>query len=304
MKRPLPPLKSLNAFEVAARHQSFLDAAEELSVTPGAISRHIKLLENFLGTDLFERRSNGVFLTKAGKRYADRTSLIFKDLAEATLEIKKKVERRRLVISTLPVFSEKWLNHRFPEFQRRNKEVDFQFDFHEGTSVDVRPDVDAYVYYENRRHLSGDVTYLFGEELVPVCSPEFFRKLPARPTADQIAKLPRLHDIFWGDEWQEWARAVGAAEMDLSRGMRFALYSGVIQAACSGMGVAIGHGAMISEELEAGRLIALQHLAIRSPKSYYLVTSTTTASRPIMRKLKDWLQTEARLDRRAISDEV
>lgn len=298
MKQPLPPLKSLHAFEVAARHESFLEAAEELSVTPGAISRHVKLLENFLETTLFERRSNGVVLTRDGKLYAAKTTAAFRDLTEATYEVKRSRERRRLVISTLPAFSERWLNRRLPEFQRRNKEIDFQIEFHNGTVIEPRNDVDAWVYYSNGRHLSGVVVHLFHEELFPVCSPEVFRQLPPNPDAEQVARMPRLHDMYWDSDWQDWARAAGASEMDLSRGMRFALYSGVIQAACAGMGFAIGHSTMISDELADGRLIALKHLAVRSPKSYYLVMPEMTASKPVMRKLREWFQREARMDQR------
>jgi LysR family glycine cleavage system transcriptional activator len=289
---------------VAARHGSFIEAAEELSVTPGAISRHIKLLEEFLDTALFDRRSNGVVLTRDGKRYATKTTLALHDLIEATREIKKQRERRRLALSTLPIFSEKWLNQRLPTFQRSNKEVDFQLEFHDGMSVHIREDIDACVYYSNRRRLSGDITFLFGEQLVPICSPDFFRKLPADPTADHIARLPRLHDKFWSDDWQEWARAAGAAEADFTRGMRFALYSGVVQTACAGMGIAIGHSAMIGDELADGRLIALKQFAVRSPKSYYLVIPSIKVSKPMMRKLKDWIQAEARSDKRVIIEEL
>ena len=296
MKQLLPPLKSLHAFEVAARHESFLEAADELAVTPGAISRHIKLLENFLETTLFERRSNGVVLTRDGKLYAEKTAAAFLDLSKATLEIKRAKQTRRLIISTLPVFSERWLNPRLPDFQKRNQGVDLQIDFHNGTTTEPMKDVDAWVYYTNGRHLIGNSTLLFPEELVPICSPEVYKQLPPNVTAERVARLPRLHDMFWDTDWQDWARSAGAAEMDLSRGMRFALYSGVIQAACSGMGVAIGHSSMVTEELADGRLVALKHLAVRSPKSYYLIMPEMTASKPIMKKLKSWFQTQVGKD--------
>lgn len=302
MKKLLPPLKSLQAFEVAGRHESFFDAAEELSVTPGAVSRHVKILETFLGTALFERHSNGVVLTRAGSRYAAKTASLLGQLADATAEIRKVHERRRLVISTLPIFSERWLNHRFPQFQRNNRAIDFQFKFHDGKPTETAGEVDAWVYYSTRKHLKGDVTYLFGEELVPVCSPEFAKKLPTNATADQIARLPRLHDMFWDTDWQEWARAAGTSNLDFSSGMGFALYSGVIQAACSGIGVAMGHSAMIGDELADGRLVALTHLATRSARSYYLVIPELAAAKPIMRKLKDWFQSEAKNDERIRRD--
>ena len=114
----LPPLNALRAFEAAARHESFLEAAAEHGVTPGSISRHVKLLERWLGTELFVRRSNRVALTAAGRDYAGTVSAIFRELRSATDRVRLPSRDRALVIATLPIFAERWLYRRIPSFRK------------------------------------------------------------------------------------------------------------------------------------------------------------------------------------------
>ena len=123
--------------------------------------------------------------------------------------------------------------------------------------------------------------------LVPVSSPQLRRTLPAHPKAEQVARLPLLHDIYWSEDWSIWGKAMGLANVDLSFGSRFALYSGVMQAAVNGMGVAMGHGAMIGDELGSGRLVAIDGLALSSPQAYHLVMTESAAGTRQARALKD-----------------
>ena len=294
MKGAVPPLNSLRAFEAAARHESFLSAATELHVSPGAISRHIKLLEAFLEARLFDRRSNGVVLTRNGRRYASKVTKIFRDLSAATTEIKRHGNRHRLIISTLPVFSERWLNQRLPAFLQRCPSMSLQIEFHDGIQGLLVGDVDAWVFYSDGNHPGCSVTRLFDEVLAPVSSPKLRRTLPAHPTAEQVARLPLLHDIYWGEDWSIWGEAMGLVGVDLSFGSRFALYSGVMQAAVDGMGVALGHSAMIGDELESGRLVAIDGLGFSSPQAYHLVMTTSASRTRRARELKDWMVFECR----------
>ena len=294
IKTVTPPLKSLRAFEAAARHESFLNAATELHVSPGAISRHIKLLEAFLEARLFDRRSNGVVLTREGRRYASKVTKFFSDLSAATTEIKRHGKRHRPIISTLPVFSERWLNQRLPTFLQRCPGMSLQIEFHDGIQGLLVGDVDAWVLYSDGNHPGCNVTRLFGEVLVPVSSPKLRRTLPAHPKAEQVARLPLLHDIYWSDDWSNWGEAMGLVDVDLSFGSRFALYSGVMQAAVDGMGVAMGHSAMIGDELESGRLVAIDGLGFSSPQAYHLVITEAASRTRQARELKDWMEFECR----------
>ena len=140
----LPPLNALRAFEAAARHESFLVAADKQGVTPGSISRHVKLLERYLGTELFVRRSNGVALTSAGRAYAERVRGIFRDLRAATDGVRKPPRERAIMIATLPIFSERWLHCRIPSFRRAFDGVELRVEVHSGEHDADREDVDAW----------------------------------------------------------------------------------------------------------------------------------------------------------------
>ena len=217
----LPPLNSLKAFDAAARYESFLEAAAEQSVTPGSISRHVRLLESYLGTELFVRRTNGVALTSAGKKYAEEVSGIFRDLRTATDRVRKPSGDRAIVISALPIFSERWLYHRIPSFRKAFDRAELRIEVHNGEHDAEREDVDAWILYSKGQHPGYSVTWLFGEEVFPVCSPQFRKMLSAHPSADEVIAQPLLHDIYWDTDWPDWARAVGATARELAASMRF-----------------------------------------------------------------------------------
>ena len=288
----LPPLNSLKAFDAAARHESFLEAAAEQGVTSGSVSRHVRLLERYLGTELFVRRSNGVTLTSAGKEYAGKVSGILRDLRTATDRVRTPSGDRAIVISTLPIFSERWLYRRIPSFRKAFDRAELRIEFHNGEHDAEREDVDAWIMYSKGQHPGYSVTRLFGEEVFPVCSPQFRKTLSAHPGADEVIGQPLLHDMYWDTDWPDWARAVGATAGELAANMRFALYKGVIQAAVDGMGMAVGHGEMVAKELATGKLVPLAHLSVVFEKSYHLVMTASSANDRTLVRLKEWLLQE------------
>ena len=152
--------------------------------------------------------------------------------------------------------------------------------------------MDAWILYSEGRHPGYSVTRLFGEEVFPVCSPQFRETLSARPGAEEVIGQPLLHDIYWDTDWPDWARAVGARAGELAANMRFALYKGVIQAAVDGMGMAVGHGEMVAKELAAGKLVPLEHLSVDSAKSYHLVMNASSANNETLVRLREWLLQE------------
>lgn len=296
MTNNIPPLKSLQAFEAAARHESFLIAAEELCVTPGAVSRHVKLLEHYLGVSMFMRRSNGVALSPEGRTYADKIIAIFHMIADVTGEAREAETPKNMVISTLPAFSESWLNKRLSSFQKTFPGIDLQIESHDNQTVLQNTDIDAWIHFSDGNHPGFDVTYLTSEALVPVCSPTLRDTLPNEPSAAQLVEMPLLHDVNWGDDWGNWASAMGIGQENLSTGMRFALYSGVIQSAIEGLGVAIGHKSMIQDELSDGRLIELSNLSYLPSRSFHLIVPTAKLRMNRIKKLKAWFTSEAQTD--------
>ena len=288
----LPPLNSLKAFEAAAKHESFMEAANELHVTPGSVSRHVKLLEAYLEIELFVRRSNGVALTAAGKDYAGTVSTIFRELRTVTDGVRRSPRERVVVISTLPIFAERWLYRRIPSFRKAFEGTELRIETHNGELDSEREDVDAWILYSDGRHPAHSVTKLFGEEIFPVCSPRFRETLSARPSAEEVIAQPLLHNIYWHTDWPDWARAVGASAGELVADMRFALYNGVIQAAVDGIGMAVGHSEMVAKELATNKLVALTHLSVEALNSYYLVMNPSSATDPALVRLKEWLLEE------------
>ena len=170
--------------------------------------------------------------------------------------------------------------------------MSLQIEFHDGIQGILVGDVDAWILYSDGNHPGCNVTRLFGEGLVPVSSPKLRRTLPAHPKAEQVARLPLLHDIYWSEDWSVWGEAMGLVDAGLSTGSRFALYSGVMQAAVDGMGVAMGHSAMIDQELESGRLVTIDGLGFRSPKAFHLVmTGSRPPTQPAL-EFKEWIEYE------------
>ena len=288
----LPPLNALQAFEAAARHESFVEAAAEQNVTSGSISRHVRLLERYLGTELFLRRSNGVTLTPAGKDYAATVSGIFREIRTATDRVREPPGDRAIAIATLPIFSDRWLHRRIPSFRKAFGRTELRIETHSGAHDAGRDNVDAWILYSKGEHPGYSVTRLFGEEMFPVCSPRFRETLSDDPGADEILRQPLLHDIYWDTDWPDWARAVGATAGTLAADMRFALYTGVIQAAVDGLGMAVGHGEMVAGELADGTLVPLAHLSVVSQKSHHLVMNPSSANNPTLVRLKEWLLQE------------
>ncbi|WP_406644638.1 LysR substrate-binding domain-containing protein [Aliisedimentitalea scapharcae] len=216
------------------------------------------------------------------------------DLATATRDLRTHVEARPIVISTLPVFMEKWLTPYLSDFQNGHPDIRFRFDFHDGISTGGRgfsfgPDIDAMIVYVERPPEGFQSERLFGEKLVPVCSPTLRAAMPDTLTLRDILSQTRLQDTFWPDDWSVWARAMGHPGNLQAPELSFALYNGLIQSVKSGMGVAIGHSAMIRRELEAGDLVAFDAFAIDAPESYYFVTRRSLRNNPKLAAFWKWI---------------
>ena len=296
MPDTLPPLKALRAFVVAARHESFLEAGQELHVSPGAISRHVKILEEFLNSSLFLRRSNGIKLTGAGQAYLEKTEPVLTALSEATQSFLAEKEDQVLVISTLPIFAEKWLCLRLPVFKELHPQIRMRIDFHGGIDPTFLPDREAIIVYTDHPPENVQATYLFGESLVPVCGPAVRKVLSENPLPGEILCQTRLRDTSWSDDWIIWAKAFGHDRDLQPTELGFALYNLVIQSAKLNMGIAIGHTAMIRQELENRELFAIEEYAIRSPASYYLVAPCNRPESHNLAIFRDWISDQSKRD--------
>ena len=272
-KSRLPPLKALLAFEAAARRGSFALGAEELAVTPSAVSHHIQQLEDFLGVPLFQRHPGRAALTAAGRTYARELERAFGVIAEATNLVAPQSQRGYLVVASGPSFAAKWLQPRLPEFLGANPEVRIRLstlsdhDDLETTRFDI-----AIAYgHPNTSKLA--VEPLLLERLRPLCSPALAATLGLH-TPQDLLRATLIHSSN-GLTWSEYFRRVCGEEVRPDNELWLDRSVMAIEAAVDGLGVVLESELLAAEELNDGRLIAPFNDAQFSVEvtSYYLVRS-------------------------------
>lgn len=252
--RKLPPLAALRAFEAAARHSSFKRAANELAVTPTAISHQIRLLEATLGLQLFVRGTRRVDLTRAGHRLYPVLRDGFDAFEQAIIELGKP-RRDVLTLSATPLFTARWLVPRVDSFRAANPGVDLRLHATLEPVDLLGGEADAAIRY-GRGPFPGLVSEpLVAQNFVPMCSPALGLTSP-----DQLRHAPLLHSewLHQGPDtpnWPRWGRLAGIDGVDWTRGVTFTDESHVIQAAIAGQGVALLSPLLLSAELEVGSLV-------------------------------------------------
>jgi LysR family glycine cleavage system transcriptional activator len=289
----LPPLKALHAFEAAARHASFARAAEELNVTPGAVSQQVKALEAWLGLGLFHRLPRGLALSDPGRDYLAKVGTLLDQLAQATDELRARRATESLSISALPGFAEKWLMPRLARFRAAHPEIEVRVSATDHLFELSRAPVDIALWYSDGHHPGLRVEPLLREQIFPACSPGLRAAGPPLRAPADLRRHDLLHDVGWRDDWPRWLKAAGVAGVDAGRGSSFTLYSMALQAAVDGLGVLMAHSALVADDLAAGRLVEPFELRLPAPLAYHLVTTDQAAARPAVTACRDWLLAEA-----------
>jgi LysR family glycine cleavage system transcriptional activator len=296
MRRRMPPLNALRAFEAAARHLSFTRAADELAVTQAAISHQIKALEATLGVQLFVRRNRTLRLTDAGQSYLPALTGAFDAIDAATRRLAQVDRAGVLTVSVLPSFAAKWLVPRLGRFRERHPDIDVHIAPKEELTQFDRDDVDVGVRYGGGNWPGLRVVRFLTEDVFPVCSP----RLQAGPVPLETPDDLRHHTFLHDDDpigllaWPEWLRMAGITDIDTTRGVRFRDASHMVQAAIDGLGVALGRTALVADDLAAGRLIRPFAISRPATFAYYVVTPEAWAERPKIRAFMVWLVETAR----------
>ncbi|HEX5080290.1 MAG TPA: transcriptional regulator GcvA [Geminicoccaceae bacterium] len=299
MARRLPPLNSLRAFEAAARHLSFSRAAEELHVTPAAVSHQIRALEEHLGVKLFRRLNRAVLLTDAGQACVAGLSDAFDRMAAALARLRAQEGSGPLTVSTSPALASKWLVPRLERFQQLYPELDVRISAAMRLVDFAREDVDLAIRYGTGTYPGLLSELLLTNEVVPVCAPALLEgPRPLRTPAD-IRQHTLLHDDTRTSDgaypnWAMWLRAAGLDDIDPGRGLRFDYPGLVLEAAAAGRGVALALSTVAAADLAAGRLVKPFAVTVPTPFAYYLVCPEATAERPKVGALRRWLHAEAR----------
>lgn len=292
MSFTLPPLNALRAFESAARCGSYVAAAEELRVSPAAVSQHIRKLEDFLGKHLFTRHNNRVQLTDAGQDIFQNIHQAFGEIAAATARARGAKARTRLVISVLSSVSERWLVPQLARFAAQQAE--FRFDLRaEDDPVDfARHGIDLRLSYGAAAYADLTTHLLCRDALVPLCAPSY----AARAGAD-LSNVPEedLIHTDWGPDfgsrpsWQDWFNAHGGGRRLAQAGNQASHSSLALELAERGLGVALGQKMLATEAIAQGRLVALTEHSIALGHAYYLVHPVAKARKPMLQALVGFL---------------
>jgi LysR family glycine cleavage system transcriptional activator len=293
VSRRLPPLNALRAFEAAARQLSFTRAAAELNVTQNAISHQIRALEQRLGVRLFRRLPRGLLLTEEAQRYLPPIRDAFDQIALATERLVGAGTGATLTVSVLPSFAAKWLVPRLGRFRAAHPDLDLRISAASQLVDFARDDVDVGIRMGRGAYPGLRVERLFGETLVPVCSP-LLQTAGAHPLRqpEDLRHHVLLHDDDYAG-WELWLGLAGVTGIDARRGPLFTDSGMVVQAAAEGQGVALARRQLAAGDLAAGRLIQPFDVTIPHDLAYYLVCPEATASQPKIAAFRGWLLAEA-----------
>lgn len=295
--RPLPPLNALRAFEATARHLSFTRAADELSVTPAALSHQIRGLEEFLAERLFDRKARSIALTPKG-------ALLYPGLHAAFLQIRQSVDllardfsERVLVVSTPPGFTAKWLAPRLYRFMLAHPQIDARISASKDLANFTTDGIDVAI--RNARSSAPGLwsRKLMDIRLTPVASPRLLAELGGLASPADLRRAPLIHDDMLGilpgmPNWAEWLDAAGVTGIDLERGLRFNSPDHALEAACEGAGVLLAQCELAHDDLRTGRLVAPFPCTLVSERTFTVTCPDGFEQRPKIRAFRDWLDSE------------
>lgn len=307
----MPPLNALKSFESAARHESFLKAAAELHVTPGAVSRLVKSLESHLGVELFIRSHRGVTITPEGRAFAQEVAEAFSRICHAADRVQQNVHDRGLSICCHPTFAVHWLIPRWVQFQAALPSAqinlkttlapelentdDYDFVVKLGPDPDQQPSCEAGVVAER----------VLDVETFPICSPTFLRQHGGALSLDDIERYPLLYAQLRPQDWDRWLASAGRPAVSQPPALMFESLTLAYNAAVSGAGLAIGIRAFITDDIAAQRLVAPFSHVRKSHMGFNIYFDARRAARsPRIGQIRRWMMQERAKARMAAQEPI
>lgn len=299
--RELPALDLLKAFEAAARHLSFTRAGQELFLSQSAVSRQIQQLETQLGVPLFIRRTRALLLTEAGQRYYRDVNQALHQLREAGKRLRQPLESRVVTVTSAMTFASLWLVPRLADFQRQHPQIEVRVAA-DNTLRDLERDrLDLAVRYSTREQAGTSALHLFGERVLPVCSPALLQRQKLRKPAD-LARFtllhyedPQLHTPWL--TWPAWFEAAGLSAPQTRGVVRYSHYDMTLRAAVSGQGIALGRLPLLHDLIEDGALVAplagTRHGEGMRGRDHWLMVSAQARERAEVQTFIGWLRKQA-----------
>ena len=295
MTARLPSLNGLRAFEAAARHLSFTQAASELNVTQTAISHQIRRLEEELGIRLFIRKNRALALTPKARDYLPGVRAAFNDLRLATDRLLRKDDDHVLTVSTLASLAAKWLLPRLTAFQEAHPGIDVRITTSTALVDFKGGDVDAAIRYGRGNWQGLRADWLMADDFFPVCSPALLNGKRPLKCPEDLRDHVLLHTSTNSDDWRQWLTAAGLPS-DISKqpGITFDLALMTVQAAIDGIGVAMGRTSYVQDDIAKGRLVVPFEIALPADAGFYLVSPEGVAEPPKLRAFRQWLIASAK----------
>ncbi len=300
MARFIPGTGSLKAFEAAGRHLNFTRAAEELHVTPAAVSHQIKEFEDQLGQRLFERTSRAMRLTPAGEILHEAVKEALEGLTRALARMQRARNANRLKVSASTSIAAKWLVPRLDDYMKIAPGTEVQLDVSDRVRDFVQDDIDLAIRFGNGHYPGSRSDRLFDNTIFPVCSPALVTsKNPLKHPRDLMQH--RLIHVEWSGQgitwpnWRMWMLAAGVEDYNEAGGLYLDNSGLALQAAIDGQGVALGDSSLVSDDLAAGRLVQPFALTIKGPPqfAYHLVSPAERQNDPLVRSFREWILDEA-----------
>ncbi len=294
----LPPLKSLQAFEAAGRHLSFSAAADELNVTPGAISQQIRQLEETLDMRLFRRLNRAIELTEAGRLFLPSISRGFNQFNDAVTMLQQYRSGGPLTITAPASLVSNWLIPRLGRFKAASPDIDVRIDTSNRLVDFAHEDIDVGIRFGDGEYPDLDSVHLFSYELIPVCTPQLMQAGAGLREISDLARYTLLHSDYRDldaafPNWTMWLKVVGAEDIDADRGIYFSQADQLFQAVVDGQGVGLLANVMAEPEIAAGRLVQPFATSLPVRMSYHVVTSPGKANLPKVRAFRDWVLAES-----------
>ncbi len=290
----LPSLKFLKTIQVAAKHQSFKAASEELCVTPSAVSHQIKSLEEQLGVALFERGVRSLTLTDAGAHYLEHISDIFSKLESITEQLQARYGRTIIRLNVPPFFANELLLPRLASFSQAREETDIRIETTFSAPKTHPAEADLSIVVGTGPWEGLTVHELFAQSFIAACSPSFLLESPIDHYTDLNGKTLLLHEER-RDAWERWAQGLQIAPIKPNRLVRLDTMSAVVLAAEQGVGVALVPARLSADRFAAGGLVKLFEAELTTNESYVLLHRPEDQAREDLQELTQWILSECRV---------
>ncbi|MCC0033438.1 MAG: transcriptional regulator GcvA [Brucellaceae bacterium] len=298
----LPPLNALRAFEAAARHMSFQKAADELHVTPSALSYQIRQLEDFLQTPLFRRLNRAVELTQCGERIAPGISDAFERMHSTMARLRPETPANVLTVSTGPATAAKWLAPRVHRFIEKHPDIELRISA-TLKLIDFRADeVDVAMRFGGGHYPGLHVESLCDEAVLPLVSPKLLEQFGGAMQPEDLKRVTLLHDdsasfLAGATAWSDWLKKMRIYDVDAARGPRFSHADHALEAAIDGAGVVLGRLFLAMRDIASGRLVAPFDLMLKAQASFYFCCLPEALETPKVAAFRSFIFDEVEADR-------